>query len=570
MKNTHPVHAAILCVCAAGLVRTPIAATGATETPQAVPRPNVVFFLADDQRFDELSCTRDSIVKTPNIDRMAREGVLFENSFVTSASCMPNRTSLLTGQWERRHTVGWNSGSALSRRQWADTFPMQLRQIGYVVAYLGKNHTPGLRAWDFDYYYGNRLGHLGFYPKPAQPIFGNALADTQIEILGEGAANFLETDAQFLERAGEKAGVFLRKRPEGKPFFLYVCFNVPHGAGTGSMQQRPTDDALYQTAYRDLAGTIPPPPGYIAAADLKEPKIPTAVYSGRQIAQYDYRLTLPSRQEQRVRICQTVSGIDRVVGQIREQLQKLGLAENTIVIYSADNGILHGEHGYGGKCLLYDPSIRVPLVVCDPRRPAGLRGRRLEELVLSEDVGPTILELCGVSPPASMQGRSLRPLLDGEPVRWRRDFFCESLILLQEYPLIQGVRSREWKYIRYWPNRPTPTDYRELLNTGLRGEPPAYEELFRLVDDPLEQRNLAAEPEHQGQLAAMRVRCVKLLREARGDPATLPTISPAEWMGEVPAEWKEVVPLLSASSAGQAASGEDRPGRKKPRAPSAP
>ncbi|MBM3335240.1 sulfatase-like hydrolase/transferase, partial [Candidatus Sumerlaeota bacterium] len=202
-------------------------------------RPNVVFVLADDQRFDELGCTGNPIVKTPNIDRLARQGVVFDNSFVTSASCLPNRTSLLTGQWERRHTVGWNSASALSREQWTNTFPMALKRNGYVTAYLGKNHTPGLRYWDFDYYYGNRLGHLGFYPKPAYPIFRNAKADTQIEILAEAAADFLETDAEFMKHAADKARAFLRERPKDKPFFLYLCFNVPHGAGTRSMRQLP-------------------------------------------------------------------------------------------------------------------------------------------------------------------------------------------------------------------------------------------------------------------------------------------------------------------------------------------
>lgn len=512
-------------------------------------KPNVVFILADDQRFDELGCTGHPLIKTPNIDRLAREGALFENSFASSASCLPNRTSLLTGQWERRHTVGWDSGSALSAKQWADTLPMVLKRIGYTTAYLGKNHTPGLRHWDFDYYYGNRLGHLGFYPKAAQPIFKNATADTQPEILGEGAVNFLETDARFVERAGEKAGVFLRERPKDQPFFLYVCFNVPHSGGTGSMRQRPTDDALYRTTYRDLESQMPLPPGYIAEADVKAPKLPPDIYSGKQIASYDYRRTPEALREQRVRGCQTVTGIDRVVGQILEQLKRLGQADNTIIVYSSDNGILHGEHGYGGKCLLYDPSIRVPLIIHDPRLPTDRRGRRVKELVVSQDVAPTLLDLCGITAPAAMQGRSLRPLLRGEKVEWRRDLFCESLILLQDYPIIQGVRSADWKYIRYWANRETPEDYRELLNLGLNGESPAYEELFHLAVDPLEQNNLASDPKHAAQLKAMRARCVELLRETRGDPQALPSMPAAEWANETPGGWRDVLPLLSRRNA---------------------
>jgi arylsulfatase A-like enzyme len=523
----------------AALLLAPQAAEAAKQ------KPNIVFILADDQRFDELGCAGHPLIKTPNIDRLAREGAMFENSFVSSASCLPNRTNLLTGQWERRHAVGWNSGSALSTKQWENTLPMVLKRNGYTIAYLGKNHTPGLRCWDFDYYYGNRLGHLGFYPKAAQPIFNNAAADTQPEILGQGAGNFLQADAQFVERAGERAGIFLRERAKDKPFFLYVCFNVPHSAGTRSMQQRPTDDAIYRGTYRDVEAQMPLPPGYIAEADVKMPKLPPNIYSGKQISSYDYRRTPEALREQRVRICQTVTGIDRVVGQIMEQIQRIGQADNTIIVYSADNGILHGEHGYGGKCLLYDPSIRVPLIIHDPRLSADQRRRRVKDLVVSQDIAPTILDLCGITAPEAMQGSSLRPLLRGEKAEWRRDFFCESLILLQDYPLIQGVRSANWKYIRYWPNRKSPQDYRELLNLGLRGEQPAYEELFHLDADSLEQTNLVTDPKHQAQLAAMRARCDGLLLEARGDPQMLPTISIAEWDQETPSDWKDVLPLLS-------------------------
>ena len=525
------------------LLSIPLARVGAAGPP------NVVFLLADDQRADELGCAGHPVVRTPHLDRLAREGVLFRNAFVSSASCMPNRTSLLTSQWERRHSVGWNSNSALSAEQWAATLPMVLKRAGYTTAYLGKNHTPGLRFWDFDYYYGNRLGHLGFYPKTAQPIFQNATADTQPEILGEGAAHFLSADTRFVERAGNQAAVFLRERAREKPFFLYVCFNVPHSAGTRSMKQLPADDALYRTAYRDVEAQMPLPLGYIAEKDVRKPKLPPEIYSGVQIGSYDYRRTPEALREQRVRICQTVTGIDRIVGQLLEQLGRLGLAENTIFVYSADNGILHGEHGYGGKCLLYEPAIRVPLIIHDPRQPAGKRGRFSDELVVSQDVAPTILDLCGVPVPASMQGRSLRPLLNGRMEGWRRDFFCESLILLQDYPVIQGVRSAEWKYIRYWPNRKTPADYRDLLNLGLGGEPPAYEELFHLAADPLESTNVASDPGHGAHLAEMRVRCTELLREARGKPDTLPTIPIAEWAAEAPEEWRGVLPLLSRKGA---------------------
>jgi arylsulfatase A-like enzyme len=472
---------------------------------------------------------------------------------------MPNRTSLLTGQWERRHTVGWNSARALSSEQWEKTFPMVLKQKGYVTAYVGKNHTPGLRCWDFDYYYATRESHTGFYPKDDYPIFRNATLDTQPEILGEGAANFLETNQRFVERGGEHAGVFLRERAKDKPFFLYVNFNVPHNWGTGHMKQLPSDDELYRTAYREVKSQMPLPETYIAMAEVKEPKLPKSLYSAEnQSASYKYIRTPEAMSEQSVRISQTVTGIDRVVGQIQEQLRRIGQADNTIIIYSSDNGLLQGEYGYGGKNWLYDPSIRVPLIIYDPRLPAEQRRRRVEELVVSQDVAPTILDLCGIAAPDSMQGRSLSPLLRGEELEWRRDFLCENLMLLHGYPLIQGVRSTEWKYIRYFPSSAPEgfkgyyicPDYLHELNLGLNGEEPAYEELFHLADDPLERHNLATDPEHSSQLAAMRVRCIELLRETRGDSQLLPTVPNAQWRSVAPPDdWKAVLPMLSKPNA---------------------
>ncbi|MGH7944636.1 MAG: hypothetical protein ACREF9_06480, partial [Opitutaceae bacterium] len=143
-----------------------------------------------------------------------------------------------------------------------------------------------------------------------------------------------------------------------------------------------------------------------------------------------------------------------------------------------------------------------------------------------------------------IQGRSLGPFLRGETADWRKDFFCESLMLLQEYPLVQGVRSHEWKYLRYWPNRRRPPDYREILDLGIKGETPAYEELFDLRADPIEQKNLATDPLHRDRLATLRNRCTALLREARGaDPASaLPSISTQAWATETAGEAKILTP----------------------------
>jgi arylsulfatase A-like enzyme len=265
------------------------------------------------------------------------------------------------------------------------------------------------------------------------------------------------------------------------------------------------------------------------------PKLPTGVYSDNQIAVYNYRKTPTELREQQVRICQTVSGVDRLLGEVRKQLDRMGVADNTIIVYSADNGIMHGEWGYGGKCLLDEPCIHVPLIIYDPR-PGAPRGRQVrDELAVSPDVAPTILDLCGLTPPRQMQGRSLVLLMRGNAARWREDFFCESSILRQEYPLVQGVRGKRWKYMRYWPNRTVPKDYREILNLGLKGERPAYEELDDLREDPQENKNLAGGQRHSDRPQSMRERCTRLLSESLGrrpdDPS--PSITLAQWRSDM-------------------------------------
>jgi arylsulfatase A-like enzyme len=252
-------------------------------------------------------------------------------------------------------------------------------------------------------------------------------------------------------------------------------------------------------------------------------------------------------REQQVRTCQTITGIDRLIGRLRQRLVELGIAEKTILIFTSDHGLMHGEWGYGGKCLLYEPSIHVPLIIHDPR-PDARRGIVRRELAVSPDVAPTILDLCGVRPPAAMQGRSLFPLTRGADPAWRKDFFAECLMLGQNYPLVMGVRGERWKYMRYWPYQPAPDDYREVLNLGLKGESPAYEELFDLQSDPTERTNLATRAEHGAQLAAMRRRCVELQREAlgRAPEAPLQSGTVQDWKTDM-AEYYSTVKRASRS-----------------------
>ena len=195
-----------------------------------------------------------------------------------------------------------------------------------------------------------------------------------------------------------------------------------------------------------------------------------------------------------------IAGVDRAVGRVLDGLEELGLARNTVVLFSSDNGYFLGERGFAGKWLIYEHSIRVPLLVYDPRAPPGRRGTLREEMVLNIDLAPTILELAGLDVPASHQGRSLVPLLEGRDggAAWREDFLYEHLFDHAQIPKSRGVRGRRWVYVSYFEQEPV------------------HEELYDLLADPLQAHDRAADPRLADVLATMRRRCEELGARAGG------------------------------------------------------
>jgi len=510
--------------------------------PQTDDRPNIIYILGDDHRADYLGCMGHPVVRTPNLDQLADEGVLFTHTYCTSPACTPSRACHYTGLWERTHGINFNSNSSMSPDAWKDSFPMRLKQAGYFTGWVGKNHVPvgdggyesGYLESVFDYWYGNH-GHSEFYPKetPLGKIYHNAALDTQIEVFEEGVRNFLDPQGQFVNTCSPP----LARRPGDRPFCLCLTFNLPHGYGTGTMQLRSDDDDLYRGAYRNQINDMPLQESYLSYDDsVNNPKLPHHVYSNRRIAQYDY-VKIPSfLKERQVRTCQVVTGMDRMIGHLRQQLEHLYLADNTIIIFSTDHGLHHGEHGLGGKCFLYEEDIHIPLIVYDPRLPVEQRGQVREELALVPDLAPTVLDLVDLSVPEIMQGSSLLPLIRGEHPPWRSDFFAEQLLDIQDYPRSECVRSEEWKYIRYFQRTKDPTfhtldgtfgtkeDYVESLSSTINGEQPIYEELFHLTDDLHEKNNLAGDPQFAEILESMRNRILELGKQALGSDNTPRTI----------------------------------------------
>ncbi|WP_209330768.1 sulfatase-like hydrolase/transferase [Lunatimonas salinarum] len=494
--------------------------TNCKEYDQEVKKPNIVFVLADDMRWDYLGAIgANAVVQTPNLDKLAAEGTLFSNAFVTSAICTPSRTSILTGMYERKHGVTFGSNSVMTEEAFAQTYPMLLRENGYYTGWVGKNHTPvgksekglgyksGVMEESFDYWRAGH-GHLSFYPKNVHEIFQDANADNQIDIIQEAVDEFLSIDEALVTSQS-----FLRTRPTDQPFCLMINFNVPHSNGTNSMKQLPDDPELYRSAYRDQIDQIPLPADYIAYDSIQTPKLPVDVYNGQYLPSYNWTKTAKSLKENQIRTIQTVTGIDQVVGKIVEELSRQGILDNTIIVFTSDHGLFHGEFGLAGKTFLYDIDLIIPMIIYAP----GLsNGRVADEIALNIDIAPTLLDFAGIGIPAAMQGKSLKPILENSQKDWRADFFSENLFMEQNYPRMEAVRSKDWKYIRYYSKE---KDQRHVLSliAPFMGEEPIYEELFNLKDDPHERHNLADEKDKQEVLAMLRSRCNALMIEAKGD-----------------------------------------------------
>lgn len=498
--------------------------SGCQTQPPPELRPNIVFLLTDDQRADALGVAGHPVLETPNLDRLAREGVRFTEAHVVAPVCMPSRASFMNGQYERVHQIGFSSPNVLSEEQWEGTYPAILRRAGYHIGFVGKI---GLQQYSFrgkplekfDFWRGHD-DWARFWPKEFAhlAIYHDSDTDIVTPIMSESIERFLDS------------------APKDKPFMLSVSFSAPHGSISGSVlypeedgQTRMTRPAnthprlvghpVYGSLYRDVQMDIPGSFG-----DDTARHIPLDVHprEGRmRTYSYSY-LGAEVLREHKVRYYQLIHGVDIAVGRLRESLEERGLADNTVIIFSSDHGLLMGEYAMGGKSLLYDLTTRVPLIIYDPRTGDAERDATIDELVLSIDVPATIVSYGDSEIPSSMQGRDLRPLMEDPELDWREEIFLESLFLLRTGPFMEAVRTKEWKYVRYFPS--DKAQYAEE-DTNFEGLEPAFEQLFDLVNDPGELVNLVSDESQLERVESFRERAQQhsaALVRARSDTLTYP------------------------------------------------
>jgi arylsulfatase A-like enzyme len=446
---------------------TQVQAAEAARSVAPAGRPNILFILADDLRWNALGCMGNTQILTPHIDRLARQGVLFKNHFVTTSICCCSRASILTGQYARRHGIG-DFAKPLTDAQWAETYPALLRQAGYRTGFIGKFGVGNDRAIQamgprFDYWRGLPAQGGNYFIEPGDPSRTHATA-----------------------RFGTQALEFLQGQAPGQPFCLSISFTAPH-----ARDQKPrefTPDDRDEALYAELA--IPQP---ATANDAFFERLPKSVQTSEARKRWQGRFDSAEKFQRSTKdYYRLISGIDREVGRILTELATRGLSNNTVVIFTSDNGFALGDRGLADKWFMYEESLRVPLILCDPRQPAAQRGRTEDAMTLNIDFAPTLLEFAGLTPPAGMQGCALIPLMaNARPGDWRDGFFYEHHFGPEIIPPSEGVRTDRWAYIR-WVN-----------------ENPPLEELYDVRADPLEAHDLAKDPEHATTLAQLRARWEK-------------------------------------------------------------
>ena len=449
-------------VCASLCCGLSVAAAVATETAGPL---NVVVLYADDWRHDTLGCAGNPVVKTPCLDRLAQSGVRFRYSYVTTAICGVSRASLFTGQWMSRHG---NTGFSAFKTPWPETYPGLLRANGYFVGHIGKWHNGRFPAENFDF--GRAYSEKHWFKQP------------------DG------TEIHVTQRNENDAMEFLRTRPAGKPFCLTLAFFATHAEDMNPKQFLPQPPSM--ELYKDV--TVPVPK---TATDESFRKLPPFIANEKNESRvrWHWRFDTPEKyQEMMKNYYRLASEVDATCGRVLAELEKQGVLDRTLVIFVGDNGYFHGEHGLADKWYPHEESVRVPLIVRDPRLESAKCGQTNDDITLNVDLAPTILAAAGVKAPATMQGRDLAPLyLAAEKPAWRTEFFYEHAVIkrVDFIPASEALVRKDWKYF-FWPD------------FGLS-------QLFDLRADPFEENDLIRDPACAKQLAEMRARFAELKAAAR-------------------------------------------------------
>ena len=468
---------------------------GATVAPllrAAKKRPNILFIMSDDHAAHAISAYGSRINKTPNLDRIAAGGVRFNNCFVTNSICTPSRGVIMTGQYSHLNGVKTLADPLDPAR---DNVAKRLQAAGYTTAVVGKWHLHKEPS-GFDHW--NILPGQGLY---YDPVFN----DNGQQKKHKGYCTDL---------IGDFSIEWLEKRDKSKPFFLMCHHKAPH---------RPWQPG---PKYKDmLANDVVPEPATLyddyenRGQGARDAKMRVGEHMTKTDLKTDPRPDLPPKEQRKwgyqlyiKDYLRCVQSVDDNVGRLLDYLDGEGIANDTIVIYTSDQGFFLGDHGWFDKRFMYEESLRMPLLI---RYPGGAKaGTQNNDMVLNLDFPETFLDYAGANVPSEMQGRSLRPLLEGKrPAGWRQSMYYRYWMHLADHyvPAHYGVRTKRHKLIYY---------YGQPLGTARSlAEPKSpYWELFDLEKDPREMKSVYEDPRYSSVVTALKAELGKLQKLYGDEP----------------------------------------------------
>lgn len=434
-------------------------------TAFAETKPHIIFLMADDQNFNSVGCYGNSEVVTPHMDKLGKDGVIFDRHYNTTSICMASRANVMTGMYEYKTGTNFEHGH-MKPDTWTKSYPVLLREAGYLTAFAGKfgfeiedpDKKRIMPINDFDIWGG----------APGQTSYKTTVNKSMVKYAEEYPHSTLSYGA-FGQDAIKEAV------KQNKPLCLSISFKAPH---------RPVEpDPKFKHIYEGKKFTKPANYGREAGAHLSEQS-----KQGRQHERFESWGYDKNYDQVMAEYYQQIYAIDVAIGMIREELVTQKIADNTIIIYTSDNGFICGSHGYGSKVLPLEESSRAPLMIYDPRSPSAGKELRSSALTGNIDFAPTILELAGLPIPKNIDGVSLIPLL-AKPASDVREQLSFINVFGPEATHSLTTLTKEWKYTYWWygDDKMEPT-----------------EELFHLKKDPIEMTNLAKNPEASAMLETMR------------------------------------------------------------------
>lgn len=481
-------------------------------------KPNIIFLMTDDQRWDNLGCYGRPEFNTPNIDQLAEEGVTFDKAFYAVAICMPSRITMMTGRYMSNHRVGFVAPDdyTLSKADFAKSYPAILKNAGYRTGFIGKvgftvTEEATRPSTPKEHFYKKNMGDVFdfFAGSETHDRNGIIMWPEDDKELPKIYKKDRENSGRTL-RTGEAMMRFIDTQPKDQPFCLSVSFYaVKHDNNRDIFL--PNFEQFKDKEFSVSDNWV----------EGENPNLPAVVKeNARGVYLHKQRSSKPEQYQRLIRRFATQGySVDEQVGFLVKKLKSKGLLENTIIIYTSDNGRFQGSHGLFDKCLLYDESVKAPLIVYDGRALKSKRQHREDALISSVDIAPTIVSMAGLKSPESMQGKDFSTVLNQtqDMSKWRDAVFMEDLFLVDMFKkryetnvneinqnLIKanksyrsrGVRTKRWKYIIYYEHTPK------------------IEELYDTDNDASEQNNLVNSQEHKNILKMLRKQTAELYSKA--------------------------------------------------------